>query len=66
MAEKKKAQTAGEINDLERFNPVATCPKCGCGDIRAEFKEAAEGRGDTIGRTCSRCGFGWKEKPLDA
>ena len=57
--------------DLPAFNPAATCPKCGHGDIGAMYLEACVGfiRCDAhpphMKPRCRQCGYSWDEQPLD-
>ena len=38
------------------------CPKCGSLFIRTRYDCSV----DALRRSCERCGYHWKEKPLDA
>ena len=59
---------------MEKYNPDRVCPKCGYGSIYAGDESAitewVKGLGlpsqEYILRRCSRCGYEWREKPLDA
>ena len=57
---------------MKKFGSVDKCEACGCkADFQMVFKSSATYKVDGskentshIERTCPRCGFIWKEKPL--
>jgi len=62
---------------MKIFNKLATCPKCGSGDIGTHYSEGASvnsfdyiARGipscEHLVRICPRCDFSWFERPLDS
>ncbi len=62
---------------MKIFNEVATCPKCGFGNINAHYCKGASIHSfdhiarsiptrEHIVRTCLRCDFSWFERPLDS
>ena len=46
---------------LPIFNPKSKCIKCNSKNNRSEYKEAS----CLIKRTCDRCGYYWRELPVD-
>jgi Zn ribbon nucleic-acid-binding protein len=47
---------------MKTFETTTTCSKCG--EFRASIRyNSGE---DTIERTCIRCGYRWREAPLDS
>ena len=56
---------------LPPFNPAAVCPKCGfslaSGGCRwAHQAQRPPKAPEHMSRTCERCGFYWREAPMDA
>jgi len=58
---------------VKRYDENSECPKCGYGKRVAdrcppedEWYPARLGEQEHIRRRCSRCGYVWHEKPLDA
>ena len=56
---------------MEKYKIDSRCPKCGRGDMgNHATTEWVKGRGlssqEHILRRCSRCGYEWRERPLDA
>lgn len=58
------------MNTLPKYNPAATCPKCGFAKIETKYREATSGpfqlgSSEYMHRSCPNCGFAWNEAPLD-
>lgn len=57
---------------MQKYNPKAKCPKCGCKEIRTTFLEKDEwldgqpAERDLLHRSCTNCGYHWNEAPLDS
>lgn len=61
---------------MKPYDPESTCPKCGHPRARTEYKWGTDQFTDDgtklpdtppyLVRECLRCGFGWREAPLDA
>lgn len=58
--------SAGAEEDVtETFSETRPCPKCGGRWIDNAYKRAvAPHTPEHIWRTCTRCGYSWKERPL--
>ena len=53
------------------YNPEASCPKCGCDDVRTGYQEQPQAGIDWwwldfehehLIRTCQRCHYDWPER----
>jgi len=61
---------------MKPFDEKATCPKCGCAEIRTHYCAGydwmkwgsctLDRNGQHLHRTCQRCHFEWPEKCLPA
>lgn len=59
---------------MKPFDPNATCPKCGGGEVTTVFVRRAywsdyggvQPDGEHLARTCTACGYAWAEAPMDA
>ena len=62
-------KSAAEWMTMARFDAYRACVKCGHREAATRHHAATEGLyagHDVLHRQCTRCGYVWHEKPLDA
>lgn len=45
------------------YKAKSICDACGCTEVSVKYRSAKPGREEHIKKTCSICGFVWREKP---